>query len=92
MSYVAAGISLANIAVLTALISIYTKIYRSSKAIIAISLISFSGLLSLHNIIAVYAYFAMNSLYPEELIPFFIGIHTAELAGLLALLKITTLK
>jgi hypothetical protein len=39
--------------------------------------------------IAVYAYFAMESLYSMELLPFFVIIHLAELAGIAALLKVT---
>jgi hypothetical protein len=43
----------------------------------------------LHNGIAVYGYFAMAPLYSGELLPYFAGIHIAELAGLIALLKVT---
>jgi hypothetical protein len=47
----------------------------------------FAGMLLLHNIIAVYAYFA-ESLYSMELLPFFVVIHLAELAGIAILLKV----
>lgn len=90
MHYLTATISLVNLALSVILLSICAKIYRSSKAIFAVSLIFFAGLLMLHNIIAIYAYFAMASLYVfEELITFFIVIHIAELVGLLVLLKVT---
>jgi hypothetical protein len=49
----------------------------------------FAGMLLLHNIIAVYAYFAMEPLYSMELLPFFVAIHLAELAGIAILLKVT---
>jgi hypothetical protein len=49
----------------------------------------FSGLLMLHNIIAVYAYFAMAPLYSEALLPYVVGISIAELAGIAALLRVT---
>jgi hypothetical protein len=41
----------------------------------------------LHNIIAVYAYFAMEQLYAIGLLPYFVGIHVVELAGLSVLLS-----
>jgi len=49
----------------------------------------FAGMLMLHNIIAVYAYFAMQPLYALGLLPYFAVIHIAELAGIAALLKVT---
>jgi hypothetical protein len=49
----------------------------------------FADMLMLHNIIAVYAYFAMEPLYAVGLLPYFVMVHIAELAGLAALLKIT---
>ncbi|HYT01985.1 MAG TPA: hypothetical protein VEL70_03675 [Candidatus Acidoferrum sp.] len=49
----------------------------------------FAGMLVLHKIIAVYAYFAMESLYALELLPYFLVVHLAELAGIAVLLKVT---
>ena len=49
----------------------------------------FVGMLVLHKIIAVYAYFAMESLYALELLPYFLVVHLAELAGIAVLLKVT---
>ena len=43
----------------------------------------------LHNIIAVYDYFAMEPLYAVEFLPYFVVVHLAELAGIAALLKVT---
>ncbi len=59
------------------------------KAVFTLGLIFFAGMLLLHNIITVYAYFAMAPLYNEALLPYFVAIHLAELAGISALLKIT---
>lgn len=87
---IGAAISLTNVAILIALLSIYIKIYNSSKAVFTLGLMFFAGMLMLHNVIAVYAYFAMASLYHEALLPYFVVIHAAELAGLATLLKITT--
>ena len=88
---ISAVIGLANIGILTALLVIYGKVYKNTKAIFTIGLIFFAGLLVLHNIIAVYAYFAMEQLYAIRLLPYFVGIHIAELAGLLVLLRVTFL-
>jgi hypothetical protein len=43
----------------------------------------------LHNIIAVYAYFAMEPLYSVALLLYFLVVHLAELAGIAVLLKVT---
>jgi hypothetical protein len=51
----------------------------------------FVSLLMLHNIIAVYGYFMMESLYAPALIPYFLAIHVAELGGLLVLFRINLL-
>jgi hypothetical protein len=88
---ISAVIGLANIGVLTALLIIYLRVYKNTKATFTIGLIFFVGLLMLHNIIAVYAYFAMEQLYAMRLLPYFVGIHIAELAGLLVLLRVTLL-
>ena len=84
-----AVISLANIAVLIALLVTYAKIYKTSKAVFTLGLIFFSVMMMLQNIIAVYAYFAMAPLYSSELHPYFLGIHITELVGISILLKIT---
>ncbi len=86
---VSAAISLVNVALLTGLATIYFKIYSHMRAVFTLGLIFFAGMLLLHNIIAVYAYFAMAPLYNEALLPYFLAIHIAELAGIAALLKIT---
>ena len=82
-------ISLANVSILLALLTVYVKIYKSTRAIFTIGLMFFASMLMLHNLIAVYAYFAMAPLYTEGLLPYFLGVHIAELAGIGALLKVT---
>lgn len=57
---ISAGISLANVAILIALLVIYVRIYRSSKAVFTLGLTFFSSALMVHNAIAVYAYFSMT--------------------------------
>jgi hypothetical protein len=84
-------VALANIAVLIVLLVLYVRVYRSSKAKFTVGLMLFVGLLMLHNIIAVYGYYMMEPLYAQALIPYFLSIHIAELAGLSVLLKITLL-
>ena len=86
-----ATVGMANIGILIALIVIFLRVYENSKAMFTLGLIFFVSLLMLHNIIAVYAYFAMEQLYAMALLPYFVGIHIAELAGLSVLLRITLL-
>jgi membrane-bound metal-dependent hydrolase YbcI (DUF457 family) len=82
-------VSMANVAILVALMAVYGRIYSKTGATFTIGLMVFAGMLMLHNVLAVYAYFAMAPLYSDELLPYFAGIHVAELAGLIALLKVT---
>lgn len=82
-------VSMANVAILVALMVVYGRIYGKTGATFTIGLMVFAGMLMLHNVLAVYAYFAMAPLYSDELLPYFAGIHIAELAGLIALLKVT---
>jgi hypothetical protein len=82
-------VSMANMAILIALLAVYARIYSKTRATFTIGLMVFSGMLMLHNVLAVYGYFAMAKLYSDELLPYFAGIHVAELAGLVALLKVT---
>lgn len=86
---ISAIISLANVSILLALLIVYIKIYKNTRAIFTVGLMFFASMLMLHNLIAVYAYFAMAPLYAEELLPYFLGVHIAELAGIGALLKVT---
>ena len=86
---VSAIISLVNVGLLAALLTMYVKIYRSSKATFTFGLMFFASMLIVHNLVAVYAYFAMAPLYNENLLPYFVAIHAAELIGIAALLKIT---
>ena len=88
---ISAAVGFANIGILTALFVIYARVYRNTKAIFTIGLIFFVGLLMLHNIIAVYGYFAMEQLYAIGLLPYLVGIHIAELGGLSVLFRITFL-
>ena len=86
---ISAAVSLTNVALLIALLIVYVRIYKSSKAIFTLGLMFFAAMLILHNVIAVYAYFSMAPLYNEALLPYFVAIHMAELAGTAVLLKIT---
>ena len=82
-------VSMVNMTILVTLLAVYANIYRKTKATFTIGLMVFASMLMLHNIIAIYGYFAMAPLYSENLLPSFAGIHIAELVGLVALLSIT---
>lgn len=86
---ISAGVGIANVVLLIVLLTVYAKVYKSTRAVFTIGLMFFAGMLMLHNIIAVYAYFAMQPLYAVGLLPYFVVVHIAELAGIAALLKIT---
>ena len=82
-------VSVLNVAVLSILLVIYTKTYLKSRAVFTIGLMFFTVMLMLHNLIAVYAYLVMAPLYPDQLLPYFVAIHIAELFGIVSLLKVT---
>ena len=82
-------VSMVNTVILVVLLAMYANIYRRTRATFTIGLIVFAGMLMLHNIITIYGYFAMAPLYSDDLLPYFAGIHIAELVGLIALLKVT---
>jgi hypothetical protein len=82
-------VSMVNMTILVTLLAVYANIYRKTKATFTIGLMVFAGMLMLHNMIAIYGYIAMAPLYSDDLLPYFVGIHIAELAGLIALLKVT---
>jgi len=82
-------LSAVNMAILITLLAVYANIYRKTGATFTVGLMVFAGMLMLHNAIAIYGYFAMAPLYSDDLLPYFVGIHIAELAGLVALLKVT---
>lgn len=82
-------VGMINTGILVALLAVYANIYSKTRATFTIGLMVFAAMLMLHNVIAVYAYFSMAPLYSDELLPYFVGIHIAELAGLIALLKVT---
>ena len=82
-------VSIATIVILTILLSLYIKIYLKTRAMFTIGLIFFAIMLVVQNLIVVYAYFAMAPLYADALLPYFLLIHIAELAGVVSLLKIT---
>ena len=81
-------VSIVNVAILVMLLAVYANIYRKIRATFTIGLIVFAGMLLLHNVIAIYGYFSMAPLYSNDLLPYFLGIHIAELVGLIALLKV----
>jgi hypothetical protein len=81
-------VSMVNVVILVMLLAVYANIYRKIRATFTIGLMVFAGMLLLHNVIAIYGYFTMAPLYSSDLLPYFVGIHIAELAGLIALLKV----
>jgi len=84
-----AFINVINLGLLTTLIVLFIKIYRSSRANFTLGLIFFSGLLMINSIISVYSYVTMSMLFSDLLTPYLLAISLAELAGISVFLKIT---
>ena len=83
------SISIVNIIVLASLIGIFLTSYMKIKAQFPLSMTIFCGFLVLHNLISAQAYFTTENLFSEQLFPYLVGIHGAELAGLLVFFKIS---
>lgn len=83
------AISGINMIVLGIVLGVFIMIYLKTRAVLPIGMAFVSGLLLIHNIIGVYGYVSMTEFYAPVLLPYFFGIHIAELAGVLILLKIT---
>lgn len=82
-------VSIGTIIISGILLYLYAKIYSKVRATFTIGLMFFASMLVVQNLIVVYAYFVMAPLYAEGLLPYFLFIHIAELAGVASLLKIT---
>ena len=82
-------VSIANMAILIVLISIFGKMYVKTRAQLPLGMIVVAGMLFLHNIIGALAYFSMDGLFSHEIFPYLLGVGIAELGGLLIFLKIT---
>ena len=82
-------VSMLNVGVLLTLLVIYARIYNKTRAVFTIGLMFFTAMLLVHNLIAVYAYLSMAPLYSDDLLPYFVAIHIAELVGIVSLLRVT---
>ncbi|MEK6870033.1 MAG: hypothetical protein AABX09_00690 [Thermoproteota archaeon] len=83
------AVSIVNMIVLGILVFIFSRMYVRTKAQLPLGMIVFSIMLFLHNVIGAYAYFAMSMLFSSEIFPYLLGVHIAELAGILIFFKIT---
>jgi hypothetical protein len=88
-SLVLSIVSIANMAILGVLISIFGKMYVKTRAQLPLGMIVVAGMLFLHNVIGAFAYFSMDQIFSHEIFPYMLGVGIAELAGLLIFLKIT---
>ncbi len=88
-SAVLSGVSIVNMIVLGILMYVFGKMYVKTHAQMPLGMIVFSVMLFLHNIIGAYTYFSMDDLFSHEIFPYLLGVHIAELAGILIFLKIT---
>lgn len=88
-SAILSGVSIANMIVLGILVYILSKMYAKTRAQLPLGMILFCGMLILHNMIGAFAYFSMSQLFSAEIFPYLLGVHIAELAGLVIFLKLT---
>lgn len=86
---VATAVAGINIAVLLALLYVYSRIAMKSASATSYGLIVFAVFLLGHNLLTVFAYLTMAPLFGTEALPFLLGIAVLELAALLVLLRMT---
>jgi hypothetical protein len=89
MGTINALINMVNLGLLGALVFIFAKIYRNSRANFTLGLIFFCSLLMINSIISVYSYITMSMLFSDVLVPYLLTISIAEMAGFIIFLKIT---
>jgi hypothetical protein len=89
LMYVAIGIAGINSVILIGLMYLYAKIAIKSRAANSIGLCFFATMLLLQNLLTAFAYGTMSPLFGSDALPYLSVIGGAELAGLLALLKMT---
>jgi hypothetical protein len=89
LTIVLSSISITNIIVLFSLIGVFILSYTKTKAQFPLAMIVFCGFLVLHNLIGAQAYFTVGNLFSEQIFPYLLGVHGAELAGLLIFFKIS---
>lgn len=82
-------ISLANIAILSALIMLFARMFAATRAQLPLGMIVVAVSLLLHNLIGAAAFFSHDMLISESVIPYLLGIEITELVGLIVFLKIT---
>src|ERR671915_82726 len=80
-------VSMVNTIILVVLLAVYANIYRKTGATFTIGLMVFAGMLMLHNIIAIYGYFAMAPLFLFFFFPFFGGKQFRGLGSLNTFIK-----
>lgn len=82
-------VSVVNMAIITVLIVMFTKMYVKTKAELPLGMIVVSSMLFLHNVIGALGYFMMESYFVPETFPYLLGVGIAELLGLGIFLKIS---
>ena len=82
-------ISLANIAILSALIMLFARMFAATKAQLPLGMIVVAVSLLLHNSIGAAGFFSHDMLISESVFPYMLGVGITELAGLSVFLKIT---
>jgi hypothetical protein len=89
LMYVAIGIAGTNSVILLGLVYLYARIFFRSHASYSIGLTFFGAMLLLQNLLTALAYGTMSPLFGTDALPYLSVIGGTELAGLLALLRMT---
>lgn len=79
-----------NIGLAIALLALYRRVYRQTRAEFTLALIVFALAFLLQNLLVLYSYSASMPLIPDSLAPFLFGIGGCEAAGLGAIVWTAT--
>jgi len=78
-----------NIILIGTIIRVIGKLYLQIKSKTSLGILSFLGLLLIHNILGASAYFLVHELILIDLAPFLFGLTLSEAVALLIFLKIS---
>ncbi len=79
------AVAVVNMALALALVVVYARVYRKTKAPFTGGLILFSAAFLAQNALVAYAYLSMMPVIAADLTPYLLGVGILEAAGLAAL-------
>ena len=74
---------------LLALVAVYARIYRDTRAQFTLGLSIFASIMFVQNVLAVFSFMTMASYILDPFLPFLLAINIAQVLGVIVLLRTT---